>query len=224
MGRIKYLIALIMVLHGSLLSCKTVTSSTVNRQVDKPQYLPVDKNWTDSLNRSTPDIKNALMKLYDNDINRFNKDFKLNLTQEEFNNLKTLSSETFRIDSVDFKNLNEKSSIRLMLKLVKTQAECYLLKDLDIILNMEQITEKGQWRISNVGCTFDEVGNKIEDLYFKENIKVHDVIVDDYRYGKKKFIVFVRNGEYINIKYGKEVPFIQRLLEFRKNLESGKIF
>jgi hypothetical protein len=219
------ILTIIIVTQFVFLSCKTSKSSMLNSQVDKPQYLPVDKNWTDSLNRSTPDIKNALMKLYDNDINRFNKDFKLNLTQEEFNNLKTLSTETFRIDSADFESINEQSSIRPMLKLMKTEAECYLLKDSDIILFMDQHFEKGQWRVSGTGRIIEEVGNQIENLHYKENIKVHDVIVggDKKNNYKKRFVIFIRNGQYFSIEYGSEVPLLQDLLKYKARLERNEI-
>lgn len=224
MKRFFYFLISTFLLQAMAYSCKSLDKTNIRKVNADAKYFPVDKSWTDSLANSGEHVKNALFNLYNNNVSKFNKDFNLSLTQVEFNNLKILSSETFRIDSVDFKNLNEESAIQPMLKLVKTEAESYVLNDSVVFLNMVQKFKNGQWILHSTGRIFDEVGNKIKDLHFKENIKVHDVIVDDYRYGKKKFIVFVRNGECINIKYGKEVPFIQRLLEFRTNLESGKIF
>lgn len=207
-----------------LFSCKNLKNTTIGNNSIQTVYFPTNTNWSDSLASSNQQVKNALTKFYGNDLSRINKRFNLSLTKEEYENLKVIAVETYKIDSADIKGLKENSSINKMFKLVKTEAECYMLKDSDIVLFMEQYLEKGQWRVTEIGRIFEDVGDQIETLYFKENIKVHNVIITDYRYGKKKFIVFVRNGQYMCVEHGKEVPFIQRLLEFRKNLESGKIF
>jgi hypothetical protein len=216
----KYILFLT-ILFVSCASQKKLSDSTV-----QTEYYPTDVNWSDTLANSSQQVKNAFMKFIFNDLNYINSQFKLSLTKEDFNNFKVLSVETYRIDSIDFENLNENSSINKILKLVKTEAECFMLKDSDIILNMEQKLEKGQWRVTNLGRVFDKVANQLKSLYFNENIKVHGIIVGNnkkYSY-KKKFIVFVRNGKYMSIEYGKEVPLLQDLLDYKKNLESGLIF
>jgi hypothetical protein len=38
------------------------------------------------------------------------------------------------------------------------------------------------------------------------------------------FVVFVRNGKYMSIEFGKEVPLLQDLLDYKKNTDSGLIF
>ena len=225
MNRLFYF-GIILLVSQVIFSCKSLKNTVVSNSTVQKEYYPMDANWSDTLANSSQQVKNAIMKFYGNDLNRINSRFGLSLTKEEFNNLKVLSVETYRIDSVDFENLNENSSINKTLKLVKTEAESYILKDSDIILNMEQKLEKGRWRVTNIGRVFDEVANQLKSLYFNENIKVHDVILGNnkkYSY-KKKFIVFIRNGKYMSIKYGKEVPLLQNLLDYKKNLESGLIF
>jgi len=217
---------MIMVLQVIMYSCKNLEKTIVSRTKFVSTYFPEDTGWSDSLANSSEQVKNALFKLYNNNVSKFNKDFKFSLTQDEFNNLKILSFETYRIDSADFENINEQTSMNKILKIVKTEAESYVLKDSTIILFMDQYLDKGQWKVSGTGRIFDSVGNKIGSLYFKENIKVHYVIVGNnkkYSY-KMKYIVFVRNGKYMSIEYGKEVPLLQDLLEYKKNLESGLIF
>ena len=215
----KYILFLT-ILFVSCASQKKLSDSTV-----QTEYYPTDVNWSDTLANSSQQVKNAFMKFYGNDLSRINSRFNLSLTEEDFNNLKVLSTETYRIDSAEIKSLNESSSINKLLKLTKAEADCYLVKDSDVILFMEQKLNKGQWRVTEIGRIFEEVGNKIKSLYFNENIKVHSVIVGDgKKYSKRKFVVFVRNGKYMSIKYGKEVPLLQDLLEYKKNLESGLIF
>lgn len=219
-----YFITIILVLQLILFSCKIVNNQTVNNNVSQTRYFSSDSNWSDSLANSGPLVKSALLNLFGDDINILNKSLSTSLTKNEYDKLKVLSIETYRIDTVSIKGIKENASIKEMLKLVKTEAQCYILKDSDIILFMEQYMEKGQWKVTEIGRIFEDVGNQIETLYFKENIKIHNVIINDDRYGKKKFIVFVRNGQYISIEHGKEVPFLQELLEFKKNIESGLIF
>jgi hypothetical protein len=215
----KYILFLT-ILFVSCASQKKLSDSTV-----QTEYYPTDVNWSDTLANSSQQVKNALMKFFSNDLNRINSRFNLSLTEEDFNNLKVLSTETYRIESAEIESLNESSSINKILKLTKKESECYMVKDSDVVLFMEQYLNKGQWRVTGIGQIFEEVGNQIKSLYFNENIKVHNVIVGDgKKYSKRKFVVFVRNGKYMSIKYGKEVPLLQDLLEYKKNLESGLIF
>ena len=210
---------------GVIFSCKSLKNTVVSNSTVQTEYYPTDANWSDTLANSSQEVKNAFMKFFSNDLNHINSRFGLSLTNEDFNNLKVLSVETYRIDTAEIKSLNENSSIKKMLKLTKTEAECYLLKDSDVILFMEQKLNKGQWKVTEIGRIFDEVGNRIKSLYFNENIKVHGVIVGDgKKYNKKKFVVFVRNGEYMSIYFEKEIPLLQELLEYKKNIESGVKF
>jgi len=220
-----YIVLVIFFTQAILFSCNSIKTMSVSRPTDQPKFYPVDTNWSDSLAISGQDVKNALLKFYSGDLSYINKRFNLSLTKEEFENLKVISVETYKIDSTDFKNLNDKSSIYKMLKLVKTEAECFLLKDSDIILNMEQKLEKGQWRVTGIGRIFQNVGNQIKTLYFKENIKVHDVIVsgnkrDSY---EKRFVIFVRNMQYLSIEYGTEVPLIENMLKYKARLERNEL-
>jgi len=226
MNKLFYLVIKVLLLLVIMYSCKNLEKTVVSRIKLDSTYFPTDANWSDSLANSNQQVKDALFKLYNNNVSKFNKDFKFSLTQDEFNNLKILSFETYRIDSADFEKIDEHTSINKILKLVKTEAESYVLKDSSILLFMNQYIDKGQWRVSGTGRIFDSVGKKIESMYFNEKIKVHPLIEgDNKKYGyKKKFVVFIRNGKYMSIKYGKEVPLLQDLLEFKKNIESGLIF
>lgn len=224
MYKLIYSVAFVLVVQLVLFSCKNQRNMSISHNTIETIYFPTNTTWYDSLKNSSEQVKDALIKFYGKDLSRINNRFNLSLSKEEYDKLKVISVETYKIDSADIKGLRENSSINKILKLAKTEAQCYMMKDSDIILFMEQYLEKGQWKVTEIGRIFEDVGDQIETLYFKENIKVHNVIINDDRYGKKKFIVFVRNGQYISIEHGKEVPLLQKLLEFKKNIESGLIF
>ena len=225
MKRLFYFWIILLVSQVILFSCKSLKNTVISNSMVQTEFYPTDANWSDTLANSSQQVKSAFMKFFGNDLNRINSQLGLSLTKEDFNNLKVLSVETYRIDTAEIKSFNESSSINKMLKLTKTEAECYMLKDSDVVFFMEQKLNKGQWKVTELGRILDVIGNKIKSLYFNENIKVHGVIVGDgKKYNKKKFVVFVRDGKYFSIYFGKEIPLLKELLDYKRNTESGLIF
>src|SRR5674476_1513510 len=119
MNRLFYFGLILLVSQVVLFSCKSMKNTVVSNLTVQTEYYPKDANWSDTLANSSQQVKSAFMKFIFDDLDYINSQFQLSLTKEDINNFKILSVETYRIDSTDFENLNENSSVNKMLKLVK---------------------------------------------------------------------------------------------------------
>jgi len=200
-------------------SCKTTSTLQSEKRKGLPEINSYSQSWDSTLLAGKTQVK-----LYW--INRmsdvFAKTIGLDLNSDEIDKLTMLPSPVYVIDSININKIKSDDDFNKYLRIDKTRATYYVLKEDKIIAVIYSKFVNNKWVNSEgYGNIFKIVSEKLTYLYFKKHTQFYSVKVNyfpsyNHNYADA-YLVYIEDGKLISNWAGEEMDFFEQISMDKKS-------